>query len=668
MEKKSRRCIAIRFLWVVFVLISEPANFSQATPTVKQAPPPGISLPSETASELRSGLDSLGREIEALRKSLKANPDFQRLLPDIEIFHKAVRYAVEYGEFFKPREIEAARAQLALGLQRCRELAEGKPAWQQASGPVVRGYLSKIDDSVQPYGLMVPGDWKPTDLRPRALYLWFHGRDDTLSEVSFISAQLKGRREFAPAGAFELHLYGRYCNASKFAGETDAFEALADVMSHYKIDTNRIAEMGFSMGGASAWHMAAHHAGLWAAASAGAGFAETAVYAHVLDPSKAAPPQWEQTLWRWYDATLYAANFADVPMIAYSGEIDPQKQSADIMEKFLEQEGLKLERLIGPKTAHKYEPETKKILSQRLDALIAEGRDPFPQHVRFVTYTLRYNQMKWVTIDQLEKHWERSEINGLRIKDGFEVQTKNITAFSIDATSKSDSPERPLRFAIDDQKLSLAKRESNELHFRKTGGKWQHTPATRDAGLRKTHGLTGPVDDAFMDSFVFIRPTGKAWNETVGSWSTNELDLAIAGWRRVFRGDAQIETDHSVTDKEIADSNLILWGDPGSNALLAKILPRLPLEWNKEQLTIGSSTVSAKDHAPILIFPNPLNPKRYVVLNSGFTFRQGSTTSNSLQTPKLPDWALVDLRTAPNEKWPGKIANAGFFNEQWQLP
>src|SRR6185295_13451495 len=110
------------------------------------------------------------------------------------------------------------------------------------------------------------------------------------------------------------------------------------------------------------------HPGLWAVASAGAGFAETAIYAKVFDEKKEAPPLWEQTLWRLYDATAYAANLKNVPMIAYSGDIDPQKQSADIMEKAMADEGLKLERLIGPNTAHKYERETKKELSKRIEA------------------------------------------------------------------------------------------------------------------------------------------------------------------------------------------------------------------------------------------------------------------------------------------------------------
>ena len=41
-------------------------------------------------------------------------------------------------------------------------------------------------------------------------------------------------------------------------------------------------------------------------------------------------------------------------------------------------------------------------------------------------------------------------------------------------------------------------------------------------------------------------------------------------------------------------------------------------------LTVRGKTYPA-NHAPILVFPNPLNPKRYVVINSGLTFRAPRT-------------------------------------------
>jgi hypothetical protein len=54
------------------------------------------------------------------------------------------------------------------------------------------------------------------------------------------------------------------------------------------------------------------------------------------------------------------------------------------------------------------------------------------------------------------------------------------------------------------------------------------------------------------------------------------------------------------------------------------------------------------------------------VLNSGFTFREYDYLNNARQIAKLPDWAVVDITTPPNPRYPGKIVTAGFFNEEWK--
>jgi len=117
----------------------------------------------------------------------------------------------------------------------------------------------------------------------------------------------------------------------------------------------------------------------------------------------------------------------------------------------------------------------------------------------------------------------------------------------------------------------------------------------------------------------------------------------------------------------IQSANLILWGDPSSNAIIARVLEQLPIRWTADQVTVGARTFSAADHAAILIYPNPLNPSRYVVLNSSFTFRDYAYLNNARQVPMLPDWAVIDLKTPPDAVWPGKVAAADFFDERWQV-
>ena len=191
--------------------------------------------------------------------------------------------------------------------------------------------------------------------------------------------------------------------------------------------------------------------------------------------------------------------------------------------------------------------------------------------------------------------------------------------------------------------------------------------APRQKSLRKRHNLQGPIDDAFMDSFIFVRPTGTAANEAVGKWAEAELTRAIEHWRRHFRGDARVVNDVDVTDEMIQSANLILWGDPKSNSVMAKIADKLPIQWTADKITVGEKSYDAKNHAPILIHPNPLNLNRYVVLNSSFTFRDYAYLNNARQVPMLPDWAVIDLNTPPNSVWPGKVVAADFFDEQWQL-
>jgi hypothetical protein len=167
---------------------------------------------------------------------------------------------------------------------------------------------------------------------------------------------------------------------------------------------------------------------------------------------------------------------------------------------------------------------------------------------------------------------------------------------------------------------------------------------------------------------VFVKPTGRAAHPAIGTWVEAELARAIDTWRVNFRGAARVVADTGVTPEMIRDLHLVLWGDPASNAVLARILPKLPLEWNAATLRLNGRDYAAATHAPVLVYPNPLATDRYVVLNSSYTFRQGSSNTNALQTPKLPDWAVVNLDTPPSIAAPGRIEAAGFFDEIWRLP
>jgi hypothetical protein len=157
-----------------------------------------------------------------------------------------------------------------------------------------------------------------------------------------------------------------------------------------------------------------------------------------------------------------------------------------------------------------------------------------------------------------------------------------------------------------------------------------------------------------MDSFLNVRPTGAPINETVGKWTQSEQEHAAKLWRTQMRGDAPVKDDTAITDADIAANNLVLWGDPQSNKVLARIADKLPIHWTADAIVLGARRFPAATSAPVMIYPNPLNPKKYIVINS------------------RPDYAVVDLKNfdltaPPDPRWPGKVAVAGFFGEKWEL-
>src|SRR5947209_7878656 len=196
-----------RLLSVLLILAAAQAA------DIKPVPPPGVAVQPADRAELEAGLARLARSLDKIRN--------HPLAPDVQIFHNAARYTLQYDEFFKADEIARAKELLRQGQERADALAGGSAPWAAATGLIVRGYVSRIDRSVQPYGLVVPPSFSPTRPHRWRLDTWFHGRSEPLSEVNFLWDREHNPGEFTPPDTIVLHLYGRYCNANKLAGEVD---------------------------------------------------------------------------------------------------------------------------------------------------------------------------------------------------------------------------------------------------------------------------------------------------------------------------------------------------------------------------------------------------------------------------------------------------------------
>jgi hypothetical protein len=279
-----------------------------------------------------------------------------------------------------------------------------------------------------------------------------------------------------------------------------------------------------------------------------------------------------------------------------------------------------------------------------------------------------------VRIFGLDKHYEKTEVHAKRAPAAFEVETRNVSNLVLNL---KEPTSRKVSIQIDGQKLDAAAANDPPTSFvvlLKNNDRWETvTPKDWIALLDKSPGkaphLQGPIDDAFADAFLCVRGTGKPWHDAVKQYVDGDLARFQAEWAKFMRGRVPVKSDTDVTQDDILSRHLILFGDPGSNSLLRKILKDLPLTWNNKEIAFAGQTVPSDMHLPVLIQRNPLNPSRYIVLNSGHTFHakefQGT---NALLFPRLGDYALLKL--APSESNPlnVEVVRAGLFDERWRMP
>ena len=184
-------------------------------------------------------------------------------------------------------------------------------------------------------------------------------------------------------------------------------------------------------------------------------------------------------------------------------------------------------------------------------------------------------------------------------------------------------------------------------------------PGVRPA-CSKVHGLQGPIEDAFTEGFLVGARHGPAVERGVQSYANQRFDSFRSEFAKWMRGDIRVKNDKEVSAADIANYNLVLFGDPGSNSVIAKVLGRLPIQWTKSEIIVGAQKFPAADHALVLIYPNPLNPQKYVVLNTGHTF-----SANRIAVGYGVDVlsAARRLRGAHDRgrdvRWPGSSTRAG---------
>lgn len=589
----------------------------------------------------------------------RSEAERKRLNADIRIFAAGVEHALSFDTSFS--QADARLIEKAVERDEQRAVSTTAP-WTKKHGKVARGFVSAIDGSVQPYGVIIPKSYDGSKTMRLDVVLHGSSKPVGMSELKFISRFDEGDDDKGNAPEvdyIELHPLGRVENCYRWAGETDVFEAIEAVCRNYKIDRDRIVLRGMSMGASGTWHLGLKHPDRFVAIGPYCGYVDTHRFSETPIPGfirvGQLPPHQEIGL-HMLDSIDYAANAGVIPAIAAIGDKDTFFQSHVHMGEVFAKEGIPFVNLISSGTGHVIDPKTHAEQMRRISEYVAKGLDHDPKQMRFVTWTLKYSRCHWLELLALGKHYDRAEFRAT-VSDGDVIEvseTRNITRFAL---------HRPIaKLRIGGVEIYLPKQSAGKaLVFSKSGEKWLCDGLRDEIVLTgKRPGLQGPIDDAFASPFLCVRGTGKPWNVKVDARAQQNLKRFEYEWARYMRGNLPVKDDTEVTEADVRDKHLILFGDPGSNSWIVKALPKLPLIWTRTEVRLGEQTQSAADHAPAFICASPLAKDRYLVINSGHTFHEKEFAAfNYLLFPRLGDWAVMSIVT--NEPM-----RAGYFDEAWR--
>jgi dienelactone hydrolase len=620
--------------------------------------------------EETKALETKLADLRGTIEKLQSDPRTGNLLPDIAVYAKAAEWILRHKEFYKPEYIEHTHDVLKTARTRAADLAAGRAKWERVPGGKILAYRSAVDESVQPYAISLPAQFGREPEKRWPLHVVLHGRGSTLNEVSFIHSH-DGKPPAENEDWIQLDVFGRTNNAYRWAGESDVFEALSDVRRRYRIDDRRIVLHGFSMGGAGSWHLGLHYPSLWCSVGPGAGFVDFYKYQKIQTPF----PFYQDLALSIYNPIDDALNAFDVPICTYGGETDQQLVASTQMVERASQLGITIKLIIGPETGHAFHPESRKeFMAFHLDRQ-KMGRPAYPgtRAIKFTTHTLKYNTCEWATIEEMLEPYREALVEGAVDERGelLELKTKNVAVLQL-ARDIAEAVE------LDGDRLPLAPAAEGLLpgvYFENSGSHWSVMGYTsslafpRNADLRKRHNLQGPIDDAFMQPFVCVRPTGIPWNAEHAAWAHWTLERFTAEFDKWLRGRPVVVDDSDVTEEMSRTKNLILFGDPGSNLMLGNIAARLPIRWTRSELDVFGEKYDPATHAVSLIYPNPENPRRYVVVNSGHTFHAADfEKSNAWLFPRLGDIAVQRFSRREDGTYEETTIRADFFNSAWKLP
>lgn len=459
----------------------------------------------------------------------------------------------------------------------------------------VRPFRSKIDGQLLLYQIALPRDYDPGKKYPLRIHLhagggftwlayWVSGKPD----VDPRRASSDGAIHVTPAGRQHVGL-----------GEVAILEAVADVAKNYSIDEDRLTIGGASWGGTGGFHFGTFLPDRFAAAHSLTGGGN---YNLPVGNGR-------------FDAYLLSDNLANLPFLIWDTPGDGHYRANHAFAEELVRHARQhpgfypsLE-LTDPRGGHGIIE--KKLRDEGQAWLDKQVRQRFPRLVVYKTYWLRYDGAYWAHIDTMEHPDSPARIEAEMTDDGCRVAVENVDRFHLDLDPALTGALKETTVRINDgDRLRVP--TDKTAYFWKNGETWTSSNRRYPEGLVKKHGVSGPIQDTFMEHPVLL----VHGEQTTAAMLDANIDRLIStgDGSGILRTGFDRKRDDDVTAADLVAKNLILVGTPRQNRFVAKIADKLPVKFSADGFEIAGREYHGADVQLLMVYPNPLNPERYILL------------------------------------------------------
>ena len=294
-----------------------------------------------------------------------------------------------------------------------------------------------------------------------------------------------------------------------------------------------------------------------------------------------------------------------------------------------------------------------------------KSRERFPRHVSLKTASIACcSKAYWIELRAQDVPYRDSRIDAKVNGDTVRIDTENVRSLQV-TLSRQLFPGGRATVLLGGESRTYNFKDQTVLTFSRRAGGFMQGEAEPD-GLVKTPYLYGPIKQATFSPFVLVY--GTTGDAAMTDLLLHQARLKAFQWWRRANGLVEIVPDTLVTPAVVESRNLVLFGGPDENSVVARIGKDLPVRRIEESIYLGNERIPGEGIAACFVYPNPQSPGRLVTVYMGSDLKgqEISTSFRSVYSGSgLPDFIIFD-GSVRSLGWGGMIA-AGFFDSRWRL-